>query len=669
MVVNDSSTLEQMLSADQAASVQAFRKLFRADAEPVLIALDADQPVSQVVLTRLQNDLASLPGVKETFTTRSSRSRDDPMELQGRLASDVELVIVWTDATYRGLDAARALQRDIDQVVSRHLGPEYPAAIVGVPRLRAASWEMARADARLMLPLLIVASVGVVYAFFRSWSALWLSLAMTSLTTLCCLALQYLLEPQINALLVSLLPVIWAIATLDVFHLYVAAALDAQRAGSGGPRATQRVVMPCLLTTLTTAGCFLTLTVADASPLVARFGFWAAIGTVIAFVLTFTLGRRLLANGHTLDALPRWPARLSLSLARVAQRWPAQIITFWGAVTVLSMVVLSDLPIGSDYPQVFAPHRSIARDIERMQAITGSDLNPVEVILRPKGEDAGQPDRLFGAVMFLTNYLRTIDETRFILPFALVEESELQRLLGNVAGDAQVISDEAGMPLSQITPWYSQDAVRLQWYLTAADFGRKGEIFAWVSNFAEDALPNYTLTLSGPGFHTHQVEVLGLKNLIIGFACSLGIIVVVLLLAVRDPVFTLAGLAGTLLPLLLVGGCMALLQIPWSVALLPVPALLLGLANDDAIHMIWGRGGGRRGQWRRNAANAGPALLATSVILALATATMLLSGIQSNRFVGMLTPLGLLLAFVCNLTLLPAVSSWRRRSLRPPHSE
>lgn len=669
MVVNDSPTLEQMLSADQAASVQALRELFGADAEPVLIALDADQPVDPVVLTRLQNDFASLPGVKETFATHSARSRGDALDLQGRLALDAELVIVWTDATHRGLDAARVLQRDIDQVVSRHLGSEYPAAIVGVPRLRAASWEMARADTRLMLPLLIVASVGVVYAFFRSWSALWLSLAMTSVTTMFCLALQYLLEPQINALLVSLLPVIWAIATLDVFHLYVAAALDAQRGRSSAPRATKHVVIPCLLTTLTTAGCFLTLTVADASPLVARFGFWAAIGTVIAFALTFTLGARVLASSDTIGTLPRWPARLSLSLARVAQRWPARVITLWVAVAALSVAVLSELPIGSDYPQVFAPHRPIARDIERMRALTGSDLNPVEVILRPKGEDAAQPDHLFGAVMFTTNYLRTIDETRVILPFALVEESELRRLLENVAGDSQATGGDASTPLAQITPWYSQGAVRLQWYLTGADFGRKSELFAWVSNFADDALPNYTLTLSGPGFHTHQVEALGLKNLVIGFACSLGIIVGVLLLAVRDPVFTLAGLAGTLLPLLVVGGCMASLQIPWSVALLPVPALLLGLANDDAIHMIWGRGKSRRGRWRRNAVNAGPALLATSVILALATATMLLSGIQSNRFIGMLTPMGLLLAFVCNLTLLPAVSSWRRRSLRPPHSE
>ena len=106
---------------------------------------------------------------------------------------------------------------------------------------------------------------------------------------------------------------------------------------------------------------------------------------------------------------------------------------------------------------------------------------------------------------------------------------------------------------------------------------------------------------------------------------------------------------------------MVLLAIPWSVALLPVPAMLLGLANDDAIHMLWDRHRGRRLRWRRSALQAGHALLATSVILSLATATMLLSGIESNRHIGLLTPLGLMLALLCNLTLLPAISSWRRR--------
>ena len=56
--------------------------------------------------------------------------------------------------------------------------------------------------------------------------------------------------------------------------------------------------------------------------------------------------------------------------------------------------------------------------------------------------------------------------------------------------------------------------------------------------------------------------------------------------------------------------------------------------------------------------------MATTCVLAGAIGTMALSGIQTNYYLGLLIPAGLVLALACNLTLLPALSSWPRRSSR-----
>lgn len=661
MVVNDSPTLEQMLSSEQLASVRQQRKLFGTNAEPMLVALTSEAEIDPGQVEHLVKELASVPGVGGALPLAAGVLGDGGgFKASNPSLKATRLILLWMRADVLGLEAARFLQRDIDRVIQRSLVPGQRTAVVGLPRLRSASWDIVQADARYLLPLLFAISVAVVAGCFLSWTALGLSLAITSSTTFVCLALQFLSGVQVNALLVSLVPVIWAIATLDVFHLYVAVARESRRRTRSPTRSGARqVFFPCLLTTVTTAGCFLTMTLAGASPLVASFGLWAAIGTVIAFLLTFSVGAWLLAHGDrdTNRNIPRWPARFCFALVGTGEKRPRAVLALWCVVAMASLLLLPQVQPGSDYPQVFARDQAVSQEIERLREITGSDLNPVEVILRPRDDAAGSAEGLFSAVLFTVNYLRTIEETKAVLPFALLQERDLRELRSSFEHSA---GSSRNAP-AWMAQWLGDGVVRVHWYLAPTDFERKSELFAWVSNFSRDALSGYAITLSGPGYHTHRIEVLGLANLAVGFSASLAIICVAFLLAVGRVPEAIAGALGTLLPLLAVAGGMALLDIPWSVALLPVPAMVLGLANDDAIHMVWRRRRHNPRRWRRNALAAGHALLATSVILSLATATMVISGIETNRFIGILTPLGLILALLCNLTLLPAISSWRRR--------
>jgi predicted RND superfamily exporter protein len=94
--------------------------------------------------------------------------------------------------------------------------------------------------------------------------------------------------------------------------------------------------------------------------------------------------------------------------------------------------------------------------------------------------------------------------------------------------------------------------------------------------------------------------------------------------------------------------------------------VLLGLAVDDTVHLLWPARRGGRGASRgvsRGAARAGPALLATTAVLAACIASMTLSGLRVNRELGLLLPAGLLLALACDLSLVPALlrGSSRRR--------
>jgi predicted RND superfamily exporter protein len=144
---------------------------------------------------------------------------------------------------------------------------------------------------------------------------------------------------------------------------------------------------------------------------------------------------------------------------------------------------------------------------------------------------------------------------------------------------------------------------------------------------------------------------------------------VVLLLAIlavvlRRPRLIVAGLLGNVLPLVLLVGLMALCRIPWSLGLLGLPVVVLGLAIDDTIHLLWPLrrtslppATGFTGAIRHG----GTAVVATGLLLAACLAALARSQFQVNRELGFLLPAGLLLALLAELTLLPALLTSSRR--------
>jgi len=191
-------------------------------------------------------------------------------------------------------------------------------------------------------------------------------------------------------------------------------------------------------------------------------------------------------------------------------------------------------------------------------------------------------------------------------------------------------------------------------------FERRREIDLWLRHYGETMLSHHRLSFGGSGHHHLLAERRGVDGAVIGGYFSLLVVAGALVWAFRRPRLIAVALLGNLAPLLLVGGCMGALGLSWSLALLPLPAVLLGLAVDDTVHLLWPLRGGR--PLGRGALRSGPALLATTVVLACSVGTLMLSGLQINRELGLLLPAGLLVALAGDLSLLPALLTvWRRR--------
>ncbi len=274
----------------------------------------------------------------------------------------------------------------------------------------------------MMLPLLVALTIVLTLLFFNSYTALALSLLLASLTTAICLIGHSLLRAELNMLIILVIPVIWAIATLDAFHLYSRSAIkSAQNDSTPVESASRELFIPCLLTTITTAACFLTLTLLDTSPLIATLGIWGAVGAVTAFVLTFTVGVKLLSMHSFYRPSALWPGNLSVHIVMLAQQHSKLVIVFWLACLGVSIVFIPRLLISTSFPQVFTSDQPIASEIKQLQLLTGTDLNALDIIIEARDAHGTSIQSLASIALLTSNYLHTIEETRAVLPLDLID--------------------------------------------------------------------------------------------------------------------------------------------------------------------------------------------------------------------------------------------------------
>jgi uncharacterized membrane protein YdfJ with MMPL/SSD domain len=196
---------------------------------------------------------------------------------------------------------------------------------------------------------------------------------------------------------------------------------------------------------------------------------------------------------------------------------------------------------------------------------------------------------------------------------------------------------------------------RLQVQLATTRWKQKSELFDFLRHFDATMLGHHELHLAGPGHTAWRVEQIGIADLGKGGLLSALAIVVLLALSFRSPRACALALVASLLPLLCVAGIMGWTSTPWSIALLPLPGVLFGIALDDSVHLLW-----RNRKRERRAAL--PACLATTTLVASSVATLAWSSFLTNRAFGSLLAIGLLLALAADLTLLPALLKRSRRT-------
>ena len=576
------------------------------------------------------------------------------------------------------------------EAAARRLLPEadYRLHLGGVPFVRAGYVSLLEREA-WQLVLAAIALLGLVLlALFRSLRAMLIPLCIVSLATLLSMAVFVGTGHRIT-LMSTLIPVIvLVIGISDSIHL-LSGFQEERAAGREVDDAIIRsfalLAWPGLFNSATTALGFLALAV-NAIGVIADFGIYAAVGVMLAYVVTALVLPPLLAvlpvNGDfTLGTAAKRPTgRLLAANYRLAARWPRTIVVtavlggvalyLWSMATIKHDAYFVD-DLAADHPLVQA-----TRTIEKYFG----GILPIDVVISGPAGLANDPGTAH-------------------LAAAVAARLQQEPAIGGVVGFADALAlvrSAIGSDLPVDTPAKQGQLLLLAESADPDLFGRyvaaDGRAVRVTGRVADlgtarmreliDRLRLDLAAIGGTGQEV-QVELTGfttaavwvdrymVEQLFYGFAGAFVVILLVMAVTFRSLAAALCALPPNLVPLVAVLGWMALTGIAIKPTTAIIFSIAFGMGVDNMIFFLsrfreeLAGGSEPRRALSRTLATSGRGVLFSSAVLAIGFAAALAAELGVSSQFGAMCIVTILSAGLSVLLLLPALLLWPWRGRYP----
>ncbi len=434
---------------------------------------------------------------------------------------------------------------------------------------------------------------------------------------------------------------------------------------------------PVFLTSLTTAIGFLTLNFSDSPPFrllgnLTAFGVgaaWLYSMTVLPAVLSMTSGR--------VPAQDR-PGLLQqgvecLALVVTSRSRPILV----GAVAVVAVLVglVPTLRINDQYFEYFDHSLPIRGGTEfAMEHLTGPYITSFSL---ESGESQGVSDPEFlGVVQDFTEWLEARPAVAHVNSFS----HTMKRLNMNMHGDdpaffrqpdtrnlgAQyLLLYEMSLPYGlDVNDQINVDKSALRLDVTYGDVDVatiEEETLAAEAWLREHGTPSMgTARGTGPAMMFAKITRRNIASMILGTGFGFLLISGILVFALRSVRLGIISLVPNVVPTLMAFGFWALLVGEVGFAVSVIAGLSIGIIVDDTVHFLSKYNRARRRMSARDAVDyafehVGPALVATTVIVAVGFTMLGLSSFRVTAYMGGLTALTVICALAVDFLLLPAL--------------
>jgi predicted RND superfamily exporter protein/signal transduction histidine kinase len=540
--------------------------------------------------------------------------------------------------------------------------------------------DLARSTSRL-IPLTVAVIALVLFGLCRSWRQTLIALATMGTALLWTFGLLGWLGWPQDGILEVLAPLILTIGVCDAIHLLSrhAAELASGRTGRDGAllAAARDVAGPCLFMSLTTGVAFASFATSALETFV-RFGVISAVGVLACLVLTFSLlpilARLLPATSvRPVEITQAWSRALD-SIVRTSERRARPILM----AALLALVICAlgwalHLRADTSWQELVGDDSSFVRWVrfveERLRPSETLELD-VQLPADTPMEDpetlrrvAGLSDRL-RAIEGIGEVRSVIDLIAWLNRLLHHDDPEHQVAGGTLEANAELLELIAFEDPGLLGAWVSFDRTRLRVSAEApllSHAAREQVIREVRDAIATDIPREWAVQLSGQlaiNFDwVRDVQNTQLRS----FPTSVLAVFAMIAIFLRSLRLAAAAMIPTLLPVVVTLGAMGWLGMSLDVGRAMIGTVIIGIADDDSIHILAQykrrrqEGASPRAAIRGAMLHAGRGVVTTSLALSLGFLTLMASAWQTISSFGFFVALAIVGALAAVLFVLPAL--------------
>ncbi|MEM0939047.1 MAG: efflux RND transporter permease subunit [Bacteroidota bacterium] len=528
-------------------------------------------------------------------------------------------------------------------------------------------------------------SFSLLLLIFRSFKSASLPFLISLISIIWLFGLMGLLGQKINLLSTLIPPILFFVSMSDAVHFMNALKkIKTDHKKDQLMEALRIVCPPTFLTSVTTAIGFLSLVWISTEP-VQQLGIFAAIGILIAFFITFTLGLLIASFSGFSSASKVIGLPIGFPVALVKKKRTILLVTLLSLCLVIPGIfqlkvnafLLDDLPEDSQ----------VRQDFEYADKNLGGS-KPYEIRVEVADSTLSIWDKsVLDEMMKIEDYLlneypvANVQSPATIIKYlTMVNNGGLNQHYRNpesVREYRRTLRLKNRIDPKRMDKLVTEDGkvARLIGFfpeLGSYETGKRNrKLLAYLDANIDRALLNYQITGT-----THLIdkshELLSL-NLIQGLLAAIVVIGVTLGLYFKSWKLLIISLIPNLIPLLMVAGIIGWLGISLKMTTSIIFAVVFGIAVDDTIHMMSYYLQNNRNQKEERISNtfkhAGSAMLITTIIMCAGFCLFLFSSFGATYYVGLFLTLSLFIAVLVDLTILPLLLLWFTKNAEKGRSD
>jgi len=557
----------------------------------------------------------------------------------------------------------------------------YPLHLSGQPVFTEQFEVLTKRDQRWINPTMAVLMLVILFVSFRSLTGMLMPWAVIGTGIVWVSGLQGLLgwpHSVVESALVPALIIIGIGISVHVLVEFYHFRHRGERPDEAAAHAIECLWTPAFYTALTTAAGFLALGITELVP-VRQFAWLGAIGALTLFFLAMTVLPALLSfvsafSPRTARAVDTGLiARLTRTLPGFTRRWSRSLVTAGAALLVVSLALVPQLTVDSNFITYFKKDNPTREDLNYFDRVYDGIQNIDFVI--DSGAEGGihnptflnQVDRLqawleaqpeTGAVNSLVDFHKEINQALHY------EDPQWYKLPDSPEMAAQflLLYDNTG-PVEDLTDTkdFYERYLRVSVPIQNMAASETDALLRRIEHHLKQHYPDLSVNLTGSLVMYNAQDAYVNQGMARSFLIALVIIGASFMVLFRSVKYGMIALIPSVVPILMTGALLVLLGIHLNLGTMIVGAMTMGIAVDDAIHVM-----NRYLLARRQGANAhqavtramtesGRAVMFTSLVLVTGFSVMLLGSFIPYIYTGLFAATIMALALVGDLIFLPAL--------------